>query len=149
MVEKLNFLAERDVCGECGGTNAQHTLAPCSFNECIGDTEAMLHITCMVSVGSDVFQCDPCIQSGVEVEPTGSDCSDSSLSDDHPDKAVNEYDGIYVGMPYFGGHVMEIYPKHEESTVQFQRGSCFEMQRLSLSRMVEKIVAERRMDKMD
>ena len=134
-----NWLGERDVCGKCGKTDLQDTFEVCSSSHCLGSDEHMFHAGCMVAVGEDTYQCQVCFDAGAPLESDISSDHDSVLSADVP-RGVEQHKNVFVGMPYFSGHVMEIYPDLDKVTVKIDHGtaSC-EIQHLNLSKVVQKV----------
>ena len=65
VVEIFNYLEHREVCGSCHETHEQMAMEPCCSQSCCGDDEAIFHASCMVQVGTDVFQGHLCRQAGV------------------------------------------------------------------------------------
>ena len=99
----------------------------------------MFHSCCMIAVAENTFECQTCHDVGAPLEGDSSDGDDLSSEDDEC-KCHDQFDNVYVGMPYLHGSVLEIYPSIDKVTVRIARGEVgCEIQRLKLSKVTQKV----------
>ena len=84
----------------------------------------------------DVYQCRPFVVAGIPLEEDDDFTGGSSSSVEELYKNMERHNGLYAGIPYGGGEVLEIYPCLNKITVQMKHG---EIQYLNLDKVVQKI----------
>eukprot|EP00929_Paragymnodinium_shiwhaense_P002857 TRINITY_DN103170_c0_g1_i1.p1 TRINITY_DN103170_c0_g1~~TRINITY_DN103170_c0_g1_i1.p1 ORF type:complete len:343 (+),score=45.87 TRINITY_DN103170_c0_g1_i1:143-1171(+) len=136
-----NYTEGMDICGWCKRVDRQTAFAPCESENCIGDEEGMFHECCMKELSTGQLQCAVCFDAGVPLESAlgeEEEEDDIESTDETVDtyRCVNYYAGLYTGMPYECGSVLELYPGLDKLTVRRDGGV---IEHLKISRVLQKL----------